>query len=130
MLKVHVLDELFHHSSNVAHGVEVPAGARLLFTNGQVGTKPDGSTPAATADQAEVIFGRLTAVLERANMPLVDIVRFTVYLTDQADVKTFVQVRDGLMGDHKPGATLLVVRGLARPELKIEIEAVAAKVDR
>ena len=45
MLKVHVLDELHHHRSNVAHGVEVPAGARLLFTNGQVGTKPDGSTP-------------------------------------------------------------------------------------
>ena len=129
MLKVHVLDELYHHSSDVAHGVEVPAGARLLFTNGQVGTKPDGVTPESTADQAEGIFGRLTAVLQRANMTLGDIVRFTVYLTDQADVKTFVQVRDGLMGDHKPGATLLVVRGLARPELKIEIEAVAAKVD-
>ncbi len=130
MVKAPVLDELYHHSSNVAHGVEVPAGARLLFTNGQVGTKPDGSTPEATADQAEVIFGRLTAVLQRANMTLGDIVRFTVYLTDRADVKTFVEVRDGLMGDHKPGATLLVVRGLARPELKIEIEAVAAKVDR
>ena len=129
MLKIHVLDELYHHSSNVAHGVEVPAGARLLFTNGQVGTKPDGSTPEATADQAEVIFGRLTAVLERANMTLGDIVRFNVYLTDQADVKTFVEVRDRLLGDHKPGATLLVVRGLARAELKIEIEAVAAKVD-
>ncbi len=129
MLKVHVLDELYHHSSNVAHGVEVPAGARLLFTNGQVGTRPDGVTPESTADQAGVIFGRLTAVLHRANMTLGDIVRFTVYLTDQADVKTFVQVRDGLMGDHKPGATLLVIRGLARPELKIEIEAVAAKVD-
>jgi len=129
MLKVHILEELYHHSSNVAHGVEVPAGARLLFTNGQVGTKPDGTTPDATADQAEVIFERLTVVLERANMTLGDIVRFNVYLTDQADVKTFVEVRDRLMGDHKPGATLLVVRGLARAELKIEIEAVAAKVD-
>jgi enamine deaminase RidA (YjgF/YER057c/UK114 family) len=100
-----------------------------LFTNGQVGTKPDGSTPEATADQAEVIFGRLTAVLERANMTLGDIVRFNVYLTDQADVKTFVAVRDSLMGDHKPAATLIVVRGLSLPELKIEIEVVAAKVD-
>ncbi len=107
----------------------MPAGARLLFTNGQVGTRPDGVTPESTADQAGVIFGRLTAVLQRANMTLGDIVRFNVYLTDQVDVKTFVQVRDGLMGDHKPGATILVVRGLARPELKIEIEAVAAKVD-
>ena len=129
MLKVHVLDELYHHSSNVAHGVEVPAGARLMFTNGQVGTKPDGTTPEATADQAEVIFGRLKAILEAANMTLGDVVRFDVYLTDQADVKTFVEVRDRFMDDHKPGATLLVVKGLARPELKIEVEAVAAKVD-
>ena len=129
MLKVHVLDELYHHSSNVAHGVEVPAGARLMFTNGQVGTKPDGVTPEATADQAEVIFGRLKAILKAANMTLGDVVRFDVYLTDQADVKTFVEVRDRFMDDHKPGATLLVIKGLARPELKIEIEAVAAKVD-
>ena len=56
MLKVHVLDQLHHHRSNVAHGVEVPAGARLLFTNGQVGIKPDDSTPKATAEQVEVIF--------------------------------------------------------------------------
>ena len=129
MLKVHVLDQLHHHRSNVAHGVEVPAGARLLFTNGQVGTKPDGSTPEATAEQVEVIFDRLKAVLKAADMTLYDIVRFNVYVTDRADIDPFAEVRDRIMGDHKPGATLLVVNGLARPELKIEIEAVAAKVD-
>ena len=129
MLKVHVIDELYPHFSNVAHGVEVPPGARLLFTNGQVGTKPDGTTPEATADQLEVIFGRLKAVLGAADMTLGDVVRFDVYLTDRTQVKTFVDVRDRFLGDHKPGATLLVVKGLARPELKIEVEAVAAKVD-
>lgn len=129
MLKVHVLDELHHHRSNVAHGVEVPVGARLLFTNGQVGTKPDGSTPEATAEQVEVIFERLKAVLKAAEMTLNDIVRFDVYMTDRSDIDPFAEVRDRVMGGHKPGATLLVVDGLARPELKIEIEAVAAKVD-
>ncbi len=129
MLKAHVLDNLYHHSSNVAHGVEVPAGARLLFTNGQVGTKPDGTTPETTAEQAEVVFARVAAVLDAANMTLSDIVRFTVFLTDQGDVGTFVKARDRMMGDHKPGAIILVVRGLARPELKIEIEVIAAKMD-
>ena len=129
MLKVHVLDQLHHHRSNVAHGVEVPAGARLLFTNGQVGTKPDGSTPEATVEQVEVIFDRLKAVLKAADMTLNDIVCFDFYVTDRADIDPFAEVRDRIMGDHKPGATLLVVNGLARPELKIEIEAVAAKVD-
>ena len=77
----------------------------------------------------EVIFGRLRAVLEAGGMTLKDVVRFDVYMTDQADVKTFVEVRDRMMGDHKPGATLLVIKGLARPELKIEVEAGAAKAD-
>lgn len=58
-----------------------------------------------------------------------DVVRFNLYLTDQADLKKFVEVRDRIMGDHKPGATFLVISGLARPGLKIEIEVVAAKVD-
>jgi enamine deaminase RidA (YjgF/YER057c/UK114 family) len=129
MLKIHILDELYHHSSNVAHGVEVPAGARLLFTNGQVGTKRDGTTPGTTADQAEVVFARLEAVLAAAKMTLSDIVRLTVFLPDQGDVGTFVEVRDRVMGDHKPGAIILVVKALARPELKIEIEAIAAKLD-
>jgi enamine deaminase RidA (YjgF/YER057c/UK114 family) len=129
MLKVHVLGELYHHSSNVAHGVEVPAGARLLFTNGQVGTAPDGTTPSTTAEQAEIVFTRVKTILAAANMALSDIVRLTVFLTDQEDVRTFVEVRDRAMGDHKPGAIILVVKGLARPGLKIEIEAIAAKVD-
>ena len=129
MLKTHVLDELHRHSSNVAHGVEVPAGARLLFTNGQVGTKPDGTTPPTTAEQVVVVFDRLEAVLAAANMGFSDVVRYTVFLTDQGDVRTFVEARDRVMGDHKPGAIILVVKGLARPELKIEIEAIAAKVD-
>jgi enamine deaminase RidA (YjgF/YER057c/UK114 family) len=129
MLKTHILDGLHRHSSNVAHGVEVPSGARLLFTNGQVGTRPDGSTPATTAEQAGVVFGRIKAVLAAANMALSDIARLTVFLTDQADVSTFVDARDRVMGDHKPGAIILIVKGLARPELKIEIEVIAAKVD-
>ena len=129
MLKLHVLDDLYRHSSNVAHGVEVPAGARLLFTNGQVGTKLDGTTPESTAEQAEVVFDRVKAVLAAAKMELSDIVRLTVFLTDQEDVATFVKARDHVMGTHKPGAIILVVKGLARPELKIEIEAIAAKVD-
>ena len=129
MLKVHVLDEIRAHSSNVAHGVEVPAGARLLFTNGQVGTKLDGTTPDSVEEQIEVVFERLGLVLQASNMSFDDIVRFDVYLTDRADLPAFVKVRDRILGDHKPGATLLVVAGLARAEVKVEIEAVAAKVD-
>lgn len=129
MLKVHVLEDLWQHSSKVAHGVEVSAGQRLLFTNGQVGTKPDGTTPETTIDQTEVVFSRLEAILKASNMAFGDVVRFNIYLTDQSDVETVFGIRDRIMGDHKPAATILVVSGLARPGLKVEIEAVAAKSD-
>jgi 2-iminobutanoate/2-iminopropanoate deaminase len=129
MLTAHVIDSIFPHTSKVAHGVEVPAGARFMFTNGQVGTRPDGTTPDSATEQSEEIFRRLRLILEAAGMSLADIVRFTVYFTDRAYRDAFFAVRDHVMGDHKPGATILIISGLARPELKIEVEAVAAKVD-
>jgi enamine deaminase RidA (YjgF/YER057c/UK114 family) len=129
MIEMHVLDELFQHSSNVAHGVEVSPGTRLLFTNGQVGTRPDGITPESTSDQTEVVFERLKAILKRSRMSLSDVVRFNIYLTDRSDVKTVFAIRDRVMGAHKPAATVLVVNGLARAELKVEIELIAAKAD-
>lgn len=129
MLKLHVLDTIYPHSRNAAHGVEVPPGARLLFTNGQTGTQPDGVTPLSTEDQAVVVFERLQTILQAANMTLRDIVRLNAYLTDAEDIQTFLDVRDRIMGDHKPAATFFIVKALVRPELKIEIEAVAAKVD-
>jgi enamine deaminase RidA (YjgF/YER057c/UK114 family) len=115
MIEVHVLNELFHHSSNVAHGVEVSPGTRLLFTHGQVGTKPDGTTPDSTSDQTEVVFERLEAILKRSRMSLSDVVRFNIYLTDRSDVKAVSAIRDRVMGAHKPAATVLVVNSLARP---------------
>ncbi len=129
MMKVHVLDTIYPHSRNAAHAVEVPSGARLLFTNGQTGTMPDGVTPQSTDDQAVVVFERLQAILQAANMTFRDIVRLNTYLIDEEDIQTFLDVRDRIMGDHKPAATFFIVKALVRPELKIEIEAVAAKID-
>jgi enamine deaminase RidA (YjgF/YER057c/UK114 family) len=129
VLKVHILDSIQPHSRNVAHAVEVPPGARLLFTNGQIGTKADGFTPESGKEQAAIVFERLAIILEAANMSFADIVRFNTYLTDADDIQDYLDVRDGVMGDHKPANTFFLIDALVRPNLKVEIEAVAAKVD-
>ncbi len=126
---MHVLDSLYPHSRNAAHAVEVPPGARLLFTNGQTGTKPDGSSPESIEGQTIVVFDRLRTILGAVNMVLKDIVRLNTYLIDEDDTQVFLDVRDRIMGDHKPASTFFFIKALVRPELKIEIEAVAAKVD-
>lgn len=129
MNTIHQIDTIYPHSRNAAHGVEVPAGARLLFTNGQTGSHPDGVTPDSIEEQTVIVFERLRTILAAANMAFDDVVRLNAYLTDAAYTQVFLDVRDAMLGDHKPAATFVIVSALVRPELKIEIEAVAAKVD-
>jgi enamine deaminase RidA (YjgF/YER057c/UK114 family) len=50
-------------------------------------------------------------------------------LTDEGDTQVFLDVRDRIMGSHKPASTFFIIKALVRPELAIELEAVAAKVD-
>ena len=55
-----------------------------------------------------------------------DIVRIGVFLTDMADRPAVAAARVKYFGDHRPTATLVEVSALVTPQLKVEIEAVAA----
>jgi 2-iminobutanoate/2-iminopropanoate deaminase len=128
MLTVHMLnDRICAHSHNAAHAMEVPPNARLLFCNGQVGTRLDGTVPEATLEQVEVIFERIRLILAASNMTFDDVVKFTVYVTDKSILDDYFRVRGRIMGDRSPPATLLVVNKFPRPGVEIEIETVAAK---
>lgn len=130
MLKVHNLaDKICAHRDNGGHATEVPAGARLLFCNGQVGARPDASVPEDAGEQIEVIFDRIGVILEAANMGFQDIAKLTVYVTDKAIFEEFYRLRGRYMGDHNPPVVLLVVGPFPRPGVEVEIEVVAAKVD-
>ena len=128
MLTVHTLnDRNCPHSGNAAHGMEVPPNARILFCNGQVGARLDGSVPADRREQIEVIFERIRIILAASGMTFEDVVKFTVYVTDKSILDDYFRVRARIMGGHNPPATLLVVKNFPRPGVQIEIETVAAK---
>jgi enamine deaminase RidA (YjgF/YER057c/UK114 family) len=112
--------------ANYSHAVEVPANARWLYLAGQVGITPDGTVPSSCAEQAEACFANILAILAEAGMGPGDLVRLNTYLTDAADRAAYGAVRDRHVAPP-PASTLVVVRALARPEFKIEIEAIAAK---
>ena len=106
MLKAHVLnDQICAHSNNAAHSIEVPAGARLLFCNGQVGAHKDGTVPKDPTEQIEVIFERIRTILVAAHMAWHDIVKLTVYVTDKAIISDFLEARARHLGDHKKGGS-------------------------
>ena len=128
MLTVHTLnDRIRAHSNNAAHGIEVPPNARLLFCNGQVGARLDGTVPKTPLERIEVIFERTRLILAASGMSFADVVKLTVYVTDKSILDDYFRICPRVMGDHSPPATLLVVNKFPRPGVEIEIETIAAK---
>ena len=109
-----------------SHGVEVPAGKRLVLCSGQLGVGPDDAIPEDAGAQAELCFANITAILAEAGLGLRDIVRINAYVTDRAYMKPYMEVRDRLVADPPPASTLMIVSGFTRPEFKVEIEVIAA----
>jgi enamine deaminase RidA (YjgF/YER057c/UK114 family) len=58
---------------------------------------------------------------------LADIVRATYYVTDAADAEPVLRVCGEVLAEIRPASTMLVVAGLLRPEMKVEIEVTAMK---
>ena len=112
-----------------SHSVEIPANARTLYVSGQVGVNPQGALAPTIEEQSENCWRNIKAILEDAGMSLDDLVRVNSYITDARFVEGFRIGRDRVItGDHIPASTLVVVSGLAAPDMLVEVEAVAAKV--
>ena len=108
-------------------GVEAPATARWVFTAGTPGLMPDGTYPQGVTAQAEQAWKNVLAILAQAGMGVQDLVKVTHYLVRQEDIKDYVAVRTRYLGDARPASMLLLVPGLVKPEILVEIEAIAAK---
>jgi enamine deaminase RidA (YjgF/YER057c/UK114 family) len=109
-----------------SHGVEIPAGKRLVLCSGQLGISKDDNVPAEAGAQAELCFANIAAILTEAGMDFSNIVRINAYVTDRTYLRAYMDVRDRLFSHPAPASTLMIVSGFAREEFKVEIEAIAA----
>ena len=107
--------------------VEVPQGARWLFTSGTPGLSTDGALPDDITGQAEIAWQHIVNMLAAADMTVADLVKVTHYLLRAADIPAYVKVRSHFLGDARPASMLLIIPELVRPEFLLEIEAYAAK---
>jgi len=109
-----------------SHGVEIPAGKRLVLCSGQLGIGPDDVVPEDAGAQTELCFKNITAILSEAGLTLNDTVRINAFVTDRAHLQAYMDVRNRLFSDPAPASTLMIVSGFARPEFKVEVEVLAA----
>lgn len=82
--------------------------------------------PDAVEDQTRNAVETIAKALAEAGFALSDVVRANYYITDSAYVDTVFPVLGSYFGEIRPAATMIVC-GLNKPEMKIEIEVTARK---
>ena len=98
----------------------------LVFVAGTTGYDHGTMTmPEDAAAQAEACWRTIEAVLTDAGASLRTIVRATYYVTDRTEAEAVLAVCGRVLDAIRPAATLVVVAGLLRPEMKVEIEVTA-----
>ena len=82
--------------------------------------------PTGIAEQARNCFDTIGSVLSEADFEMSDIVRVQYTVADVALVDELVPALGDAMGDIRPAATM-VIAGLIKPEMLVEIEVTAFK---
>lgn len=83
--------------------------------------------PEDVADQTSNCWTTIEAALREGGFDLADIVRAVYYVTDPAHQAPMLEICGEVLRDIRPAATMLVVAGLLRPEIKVEIEVTAKR---
>jgi len=113
--------------ANYALAVRTVAAEVLLHTAGIVGVRPDGTVPETLAEQAEVVWTNLLAILAEAGMVPADVMAVTTYVVVGEQLPVIMAARDRALDGHLAASTLITVPALARPEWLVEISLVAAR---
>jgi enamine deaminase RidA (YjgF/YER057c/UK114 family) len=107
--------------------VVAPDG-RTVYIAGQVAVDSAGRLVGGTdfRAQAEQVFANLQQALESVGAGFGDVAKTTIFVTDMSQLPALREVRAKYLDpDRPPASTLVQVAGLARPELLLEVEAVA-----
>lgn len=97
-----------------------------LFCSGVIGTGPDGKAPADPETQFTLAFESLKSVLEAAGLTFADVIEVTTFhVALQANMRTFMKVKDRYLSAPYPSWTAIGITELAIPEGLVEIKAIA-----
>lgn len=99
----------------------------LILISGLTARGADGeSVIGDTAyEQAQVVFGKIKHLIEAAGAAMDDIVKMTIFVTNMKDNSEVWKARQEYFTGNFPACSLVEVSALAKPEILLEIEAIA-----
>jgi len=118
-----------------SHGM-IAAGGELVVVAGQVGMGADGQVKVDDViAQTKQALENVRAVVEAGGCTMRDIVRLQTFLTRADDIAGFMKARSEVFPQYFPDKvyppnTLLVINRLVRPDLLVEVEAMAIRPRR
>ncbi len=96
-----------------------------VFIAGQGPGDGHGGMPSDPVAQVDNVYRNLATAVESIGGKLTDIVKTTTYVVGREHFDAIQAARGGRFGDKPPTGTVVIVSGLARPEMLLEMEAVA-----
>lgn len=111
-----------------SHVAEV-RGGKLVFIAGQVALNAKGEVVGKDDYrlQAEQVFKNIGLALESAGAGFNDLVKLTVFIVDFAHAPEVREVRDRFINtQHPPTSTAVQVSRLFRPDILLEVDAIAS----
>ena len=110
----------------MSQGIKTPAG-NMVFVSGQVSRNAQGEIVGVGDIEAQTrqVLENVKAVLAQGGATLDDVVKVTVFVTDVGDYAAIHKVRGEYFKSDYPASTMVEVKALVNPDLKIEIEAIA-----
>lgn len=112
-------------TDDYVHAMEVRGAERLLFVAGTMGLDPGGVPGATLAEQLDLIWSNIRAILASAGMTVDNIVRLTSYLRDASYAEANAAARVAALGGRLVPTTAIVANTLLSDWL-VEIEVIAA----
>ena len=107
-------DGVYPAGADYVHALEVRGHERVLHVAGTMGLRPDGTPGATLAEQLDLVWANITAILGSAGMTVDNIVRLTSYLTDAAHAGANAEARqEALRGRRVPTTARRVPSGVA-----------------
>ncbi|MER7207825.1 RidA family protein [Streptosporangium sp. NPDC000239] len=116
-------------TNGYSHVASIPPGSRIVWTSGQVPIDAEGTVATAGDWEAQTrqVMRNVGAALEAGGATWDDVFKLTIFVVDTSALATVRAVRDEFINlERPPTSSLVQVAGLFRPDILIEIEAVAA----
>lgn len=99
----------------------------FIFVSGLTARGLDGQTIEGDNeyDQSMTIFTKIKNLVEEAGAQMDDVVKMTIYVTNMPENHQVWKARKEFFTGDFPACTLVEVSALAKPEILVEIEAIA-----